>query len=268
MKGNRYHQPSSPLPVNLTTQSNFNLMKNEKPVKNQGAAQGALEIQCNSLENNASNYTLALVHELRNPLNAIMLSVESLQEKLGSNVDDKIFLDIIWRGAKRINSLVTSILESSKFDTNDRIEYSLHRLLDEVLEVVADRINIKGIALCKNYGKHDFKALINEQEMKIALTNIIINAVEAMATNNGQLSVVTKSVSGGDQFVLQIEDNGHGIGEKNLKNLFTSHVTTKKRGMGFGLAATYEILNSNHVEVSVKSREGIGTCFRLLFDTV
>lgn len=219
-----------------------------------------------NLGDSASKYLTALVHELRNPLNNIMLSVESLSERLDNDTDDKMDLDIIRRGARRINNLIDSILNLKRYDFNNQSGYSLHHLLDEVLEIAGDRIFIKHIAVHKLYETQDFTARMNEEEIKIALTNIVINAVEAMAPQDGKLSVITKSVSGGDRFLVQIADNGQGISEMNLKKIFTSHLTTKRVGTGFGLPATYDILHSNHVGISVESKEGTGTCFRLLFE--
>jgi signal transduction histidine kinase len=239
-------------------------MKNDNHDITLGIDQAAYVIQPKSWEKNASEYNSALVHEIRNPLNNIMLSVESLIDRIGSDVDDKMFLDVIWRGAKRINNLLESMLNQRMITQQN--QFSIHRLLDDVLEMVGDRIILKDIAVHINYEKQDFKAIMNEQEMKIALTNIIINAIEAMATHNGQLNIVIKSVTAKDKFIVQIKDNGCGISKKNLKNVFASHLTTKRVGLGYGLAAAYDILHSNHVEVFVKSTEGIGTCFTLLFE--
>ena len=231
---------------------------------NLAADQPVLGIQPNSFENTVSKYTSVLVHELRNPLNNIMLSVESLNDSIGSNVDDKMLLDIIWRNARRINNLVESMLHQGTITQQN--EFPIHRVLDDVLEMVEDRIILKDVAVCTHYEKPDFKAIMNEQEMKMALTNIIINAIEAVPTHTGQLNIAVKSVTGDDKFIVQIKDNGCGISKKNLKAVFASHFTTKRVGLGYGLAATYALLHSNHVEVFVESTKGIGTCFTLLFD--
>jgi C4-dicarboxylate-specific signal transduction histidine kinase len=100
--------------------------------------------------------------------------------------------------------------------------------------------------------------------MKIALTNIIVNAIDAMTTGKGQLTLITKSIE--SRYVVMINDNGCGISKENLKNIFKPYYTNKPSGLGIGLAATANILRSNNIRVNVNRRETKGTCFILLFD--
>jgi signal transduction histidine kinase len=100
--------------------------------------------------------------------------------------------------------------------------------------------------------------------MQIALTNIIINAIDAMPSENGELKLTTKSIDG--KYIIQVEDNGCGISKANLKHIFKPFFTKKPGGLGLGLATTYHILKSNHVGIDVESEEGKGTLFILSFD--
>ena len=127
-----------------------------------------------------------------------------------------------------------------------------------------DRIALKKILVTKVFAVQDDKIVLNRDMMKIALTNIIINAIDAMASEGGKLRLVTKSIHG--KYVVRIEDNGCGISKENLKNIFTPYFTNKSGGLGLGLAATYDILQSNRVGVFVASKEGVGTRFVLLLD--
>lgn len=105
---------------------------------------------------------------------------------------------------------------------------------------------------------------MNEVKMKIALTNIIINAIDAMTAGKGELRLVAKSTNG--KYRIQIADNGCGISKVNLKHIFKAYFTNKPNGLGLGLTKTYEILRSNHVWANVESEEREGTCFTLLFE--
>ncbi|MGZ5191442.1 MAG: sensor histidine kinase, partial [Flavisolibacter sp.] len=116
----------------------------------------------------------------------------------------------------------------------------------------------------KDYSAYDCQKVLNEPKMKIALTNIIVNAVEAMTGEDGKLKILTRST--GDKLIIQIEDNGCGISKENLKNIFKPYFTSKPGGLGLGLAATLDILRSNHVTVKVESEVGKGTCFILSLD--
>ena len=205
----------------------------------------------------------ALAHEVRNPLTNIKLSVVMLESVIEDN-DLKLYLDIIMRSSIRINNLVNELLKYQHEDEAQAEKYSIHQLLDEVLEMAGDRIRLKNISVSKDYAAKDCKIELNKPKMKFALTNIIVNAIDAMTTAKGQLKLVTKSME--DKYVIQIEDNGCGISKQNLKNIFKPYFTNKPGGLGLGLSTTYDILQSNHVRVTVESREGEGTRFILLFN--
>lgn len=214
------------------------------------------------LKDDAGQFASALAHEVRNPLSNINLAVEILKQMTGDD-DQKIYLDIILRASGRINSLVTDLLTSCHADEMGSGKHSIHQLLDEVLAMTQDRIRLKNIAVIKDYAKQDCVIVLNRPKMKIALTNIIINAIEAMTSGKGKLKLVTKLIDG--RYAVHIEDNGCGISKEDLKNIFKPYFTNKPGGMGLGLATTYAILLSNHVRINVESKEGGGTNFILLF---
>lgn len=208
-------------------------------------------------------FASTLAHEIRNPLTNINLSVEMLQTIIKDD-NLKRYLDIIMRGSTRINQLINEFLKYQQTDEIQGEKYSVHQLLDEVFEMAKDRIALKRILVTKEFAVQDDKIVLNRHKMKIALTNIIINAIDAMAPEGGKLRLVTKSIR--RKYVIRIEDNGCGISKENLKNMFTPYFTNKPGGLGLGLAATYDILQSNHVGVFVASKEGEGTRFVLLLD--
>jgi len=210
-----------------------------------------------------SQFVSALAHEIRNPLANINLSVDILESAVKDD-ELKTYLGIIMRSSIRINHLINDLLRYQKADEMHAERYSVHQLLDEVLEMAGDRIVLKNIAVRKMYAVQDCSIVMNRPEMKIALTNIIINAIDAMDSERRELKLVTKSIRG--KFIIEIEDNGCGISKSNLKNIFKPYFTTKPGGLGVGLGATYVILQSNHVEVKVESEAGRGTRFILLFD--
>lgn len=203
-----------------------------------------------------------MAHELRNPLTNINLSIDMLEFSI-KDKELKEYLEIIKRSSKRINILIGEYLKCQQVDEIKEENHSLHQLLDEVLEMSHDKLMLKRIAISKVYAKQDDTILMNRPKIKMALTNIIINAIDAMTTGRGELKLVTKSI--GDGYFMEIEDNGCGISKENLKYIFKPYFTNKPGGLGLGLAATDAILRSNQVEVTVESVEGVGTKFILLF---
>lgn len=207
-------------------------------------------------------FTVALIHEVRNPLTNINMAVEMLSSMV-SGEEEKEYLDIILRSSNRINSIVTDLViqQHSRIDMVEA--YSLHQLLDEALTSITDRITLKQITVIKEYAPLDYKAKMDIEKMKIALINIIINAVEAMEEKTGQLRLITTFI--GKQFTLEIKDNGCGISPATMEHIFKPYFTQKVGGLGIGLAATYSILQVNNISLKAESEVNKGTSFFLLF---
>lgn len=208
-------------------------------------------------------FSPALAHEIRNPLASIKLAVEMLQCS-APGTDQKKYLDIIMRSSVRINDLVSELLKHPHADIVQAGKYSINQLLDEVLEIAKDRIMLKNISVNKSYAAEDCTIIMDPPKMKMALTNIVINAIDAMSAGNGELKLVTKLID--ERYAIEIEDNGCGISREELKYIFKPGFTNKPGGLGLGLATTYDTLRQNHVEVNVESQPGQGTRFILLFE--
>jgi signal transduction histidine kinase len=209
-----------------------------------------------------ARFITALAHEVRNPLTNINLAVDMLAFVVNDD-EPKLYLDIIRRSSARINHLIGDLLKYQEPDKAEGNGYSMHRLLDEVLERAADRIRLKNIAVRKEYALQDKQIMMDKGKIMIALTNIVINALDAMSSENGELRLTEGLVD--DHYSLQIGDNGCGIPAEHLQEIFKPYFTRKPGGLGLGLSTTWDILEANHIRMNVESREGEGTCFTLLF---
>ena len=216
-----------------------------------------------NVQKESNQFAFALAHEVRNPLATIFLSVQMLRSPIRAP-NHKLYLDIIMKAAGQINDLITDLLTSRQPGEMHLEKCTIHQLLDEALAMTEDRIILKNISVRKDYSTLDCKILVNKQTIKIALTNIIINAIDAMQSQNGKLKLITRSING--KCIIEIEDNGIGISKENLKNLFIPYFTDKPGGMGLGLSTTMNILQANHATVDVQSGEGKGTRFILCFE--
>ena len=204
-----------------------------------------------------------LVHELRNPLTNIMLTIHLLESKILDD-NDRLYMDIIKRSSAKINDLVNDLLKGEQEQQIQTEEYSIHQLLDEVIEMASDKIMLKNIVVKRNYASYDLRIKMDMPKIKIALTNIIINAIDAMSSEKGVLKLGTKIIKG--RYAVSIQDNGSGISKENLPLIFNPYFTNKPGGIGVGLAATKDILLSNQIGVRVESVMGYGTRFILLFE--
>jgi PAS domain S-box-containing protein len=200
-----------------------------------------------------------LAHEVRNPLTKIILSTEYLKNEISD--ENQEFLNIIKRNSKRINDLVSELLDSNQYHKLNLKINPLQEVINEALKEVEDRIDLKKIKVNLTSLPHEALALIDNDKMRIALTYILVNAIEAMNAETGELNISIHAQS--DLYVIEIKDNGIGISEENLKKLFQPYFTTKTTGLGLGLAAANAILQSHKAEIEVLSTLGIGTTFAI-----
>ncbi len=224
---------------------------------------GLLFVPPGRTDNDTAAFLPALAHEVRNPLSTINLAVEML--KLSSLDEEQIqFLAMINRGSDRIKELINNLLTSVRLHETAFELYSPQQLLEEALMMTKDRILLKNITVSKEYTEIECRVMANKENMKIALSNIIINAIDAMPSKGGRLRLVTNST--GNRNTVEIQDNGIGISKEHLKCIFNPYFTNKLGGLGLGLSVTLDILRANHASVDVRSEEGAGTCFMLSFD--
>lgn len=207
-----------------------------------------------------------LAHEVKNPLTTIVLSADQLQMELPEDVlnESGDLIEVIQRNCNRINQLVTQLLESTRFSELDIGNHSINELLDEALEQVKDRIQIKGFEIIKEYQNDVCNIDVDGEKIKIALINLLVNAVEAMPKEGGKLYL--KTYIKDELCRLEIQDNGVGIPKENLERLFEPFYTSKEGGSGLGLTNTQNIILSHGGSIRVKSEEGNGTTFIITFN--
>lgn len=207
-----------------------------------------------------------LAHEVKNPLTTILLSADQLHMELPENVlaESGDLIDVIRRNCDRINHLVTQLLDSTRFTELDAKSHSINTLLDEALEHVQDRLEFKGITIQKQYQAEICDIEVDGEKVKIALINLLVNAIEAMPTKSGKLML--KTTIKNNQCRIEIKDNGEGIPKDNLERLFEPFFTSKTSGSGLGLTNTQNIILSHGGSIRVKSEIGRGTSFLISFN--
>lgn len=206
-----------------------------------------------------------LAHEVRNPLNNINMSVEQLTHDPVSE-EAPVFLDIIQRNSKRIGDLITELLDTSRPTELVFENCTIQSVMDESIAEALDRITLQRTNMQIRYCNEPCMISANKEKLKIAFLNIIINAVEAMPIGNGELDIdiATNNVI----HTVIIKDNGCGIPEDHISRLFEPYFTSKRNGMGLGLAATLNILQSHKAHIDVTSVINQGTTFTISFPSV
>jgi PAS domain S-box-containing protein len=212
----------------------------------------------------AGRLVRTLAHEVRNPLNNINLSVEHLRDEVKENENTDLYLGIIQRNSMRIGALITELLNSSRQQEMKLEPEILQSVIDESITETLDRLTLRGINMQIKYPDEPVMVKVDKEKLKLAFSNIIVNATEAITGPGGKISIMVES---NEKFhSVTISDNGCGISEENISRLFEPYFTSKRNGMGLGLASTLNIVQSNKATIDVKSQVNVGTAFTITFE--
>lgn len=206
-----------------------------------------------------------LAHEVKNPLTNITLSADQLRNELPEATLQETgdLIDIIQRNAIRINQLVSELLYSTRFTELRLGVHSINTLVDQALEMANDSISLNKIAVEKHYSTDICDVEVDPEKVKIALLNLIVNAVEATEPEKGKILIHTTAKD--NRCIVEITDNGPGIPAEQLDHLFEPFFTSKEKGTGLGLTNTQNIILSHKGAIRVKSEPGRGTSFIVSF---
>jgi len=223
--------------------------------------------QLKSVEKFTSTGRIArtIAHEVRNPLTNISLASEQLKDFAHQHPESDLLLDMIGRNVTRINQLVSELLNSTRFAQLEYAPSDINQLLDETLELAADRIELNKIRVEKHYELDICEILMDREKIKLAFLNIIVNAIEAMPSEGGILHISTRKSA--DRCVVEIKDNGSGMDEDTLQKLFEPYFTGKAKGNGLGLTNTQNIILNHKGNINVNSRKGEGSSFIITLST-
>jgi two-component system nitrogen regulation sensor histidine kinase GlnL len=217
-----------------------------------------------------------IAHEIKNPLVGVRGAAQLLKSELrsGKDVGDSRsmveYLDVILKEADRLNSVLEGILDFTRVKPREMRKHNIHSILDRVLLLNEESARRSGIILSRLYDPSLPEVLGDADQLIQVFLNIIRNAVEAMP-GGGKLTVVTRM---SDQFtsvqadgkkhrlmVVKVGDTGPGIRQEHLQDIFAPFFTTKDKGVGLGLALSYQIVQEHLGTIRVESQEGEGTTF-------
>ena len=236
--------------------------------------------------------TAGIAHEVKNPLNAMMIHLELLRTKiratqaapqpeavaaaggmlgLGPNRNQALtspvqgaldHVSIIESEIRRLDEVVQGFLKFTRPEDLRLQPVKVNALMDEILPIIETEAS-----------KHNVKVTVDVPQvvpavngdsamLRQAFLNLAINACQAMP-NGGSLRLKSGPSSRGRVEVL-VQDTGVGIAPEHLSKIFNLYFTTKERGTGIGLSMVYRIIQMHDGEVEVQSTPGRGTTFRVL----
>lgn len=203
-----------------------------------------------------------VAHELNTPLAYMLGNLELLQlQPLTQSQGEMI--KAVQQGAERIRDMAQRLLDFSRPSQDAPAPVSPNRLIDRALDLCYYQIRQAGVTLQKRLGEDVPEVLGIANQLEMALTNLILNAVQAMS-RGGTLTI--SSGIEGEQVLISVADTGTGIPDKIRDSLFEPFVTTKPagKGTGLGLSTVLMIVESHKGHIDFTSEAGVGTTFRIL----
>jgi two-component system, NtrC family, sensor histidine kinase HydH len=216
-----------------------------------------------------------LAHEIRNPLGVIKGSAEMLTQKLQAS--DEIARELagyISTEVNRLGALVTEFLDFARPLHAQPQPADLPALLDHVLQIVADRFNLKPqkgkpVRVERHYASGLPLVPLDESLCEQAFLNLVQNAYEAMQEQDhgGTLRVDVQLATQNDRegVELRLADSGPGVPKELREEIFNPFVTTKKTGVGLGLSIVSKVVDGHHGSIRVENTSGGGAVFTLFF---
>jgi len=205
--------------------------------------------------------TSGVGHEVKNPINAIVVHLELLKTKLGSATGPaNRHLDVIDSEIHRLDRVVQTLVDFSRPVEVKLVEYDLRHAVSDVVALAEAEMSTRQVKLTCSLPNYPMVAKVDVDLLKQAVLNVVQNGAQSMP-DGGRLVVML--LEDGKSAVIQVEDEGGGIPDDLRERIFDLYFTTKKGGSGIGLAMTYRILQLHHGSIDVQSELGRGSVFQL-----
>jgi len=218
------------------------------------------EIEMSRRLSASGRLTRGVAHEVKNPINAIVLHLQLLRNKLAhQEPDTRRHMDIIDTEIRRLDRVVQTLVDFTRPRDLHLEEVDLRRLMEDVAQLAAPDAEQHGVTIQRHMPEQRLAIKVDLDLMKQALLNVVINGVQAMP-QGGLLTISARREN--NAVVAEIRDEGGGIPQDMHDKIFELYFTTKKEGSGIGLAQTYQILQWHYGSVDFESVEGTGTIFR------
>jgi signal transduction histidine kinase len=206
--------------------------------------------------------TSGVAHEVKNPINAIVVHLELLREKMREiDPDTRRHMDIIGREIHRLDRVVQVLVDFNRPVELRLVDFDLRRLVEDVVLLAAPEAARQGVTLETRLTSTPLPVRADSDLIKQALLNVILNGVQAM-NDGGVLNIAAGRQDAAA--TIEVRDEGGGIPPEVRDKVFNLYFTTKKTGSGIGLAMSYRVLQLHNGAIDFVTEMGRGTTFRLL----
>jgi signal transduction histidine kinase len=206
-----------------------------------------------------SRISSGVAHEVKNPLNAILLHVEVARSKISRGDTDVVEqMEIISREILRLDRVVRTFLDFTRPVELQLDNVPMQELVREIVELAGPQTKAANIQMTVHEEAEGVEVRVDRDLLKQAMLNVVVNAIQAMP-KGGELHF--EASANEETAELRISDSGEGIPDELREKIFRLYFTTKRQGSGIGLAMTFRIVQLHDGTIDFTSEPGKGTTF-------
>ncbi len=195
-----------------------------------------------------------IAHEIRNPLTSINAFIDLIPYKIEDEEFRRQLVTITKKEINRMNELITQLIDYTKPKLSVPKLFYSGEVLKEVLILFSNQFSKNKIKVINESRKVPIYA--DESQVKQILVNLILNSIDAIK-EGGEIRLSTYKVD--ERCFIEIKDNGCGIANEYMDKIFNPFFTLKPQGTGIGLAVTLKLVEENGGNISIESKEEVGT---------
>jgi len=210
----------------------------------------------------------AIAHEIRNPLNYINLTLDHLQASFApEDAEKRERFSSLTKQVKaevaRIEARISEFLNYSRPPQLEPQSVDLLATTRDAVRIFEPQAAESNVAITVEVQGELPKIIADRESLRSAITNLIINGLQAMDGSGGRLAIVLSSEDEPRRARIDVTDNGRGIAPEDISKVFEPYYSTKDTGTGLGLAIVKKAVDDHHGSISVKSKVGEGTTFTI-----
>src|SRR6266566_588985 len=206
-----------------------------------------------------------IAHEIRNPLVAVKTFLDLLPQRLEDHEFLSHFRELSLGELRRVTDLIADLLALGKSKTAERRSVELGPTLEPVVRLMESTARKRHIEVAAAFDPRVPPAWADPDQLKQIIVNLLLNAIETSSAGGHVWLKVRPAPPG--SVVLEVRDDGPGIPADQLENIFHPFFTTKETGTGLGLALVHQMVVEHGGEITVESRVGRGSAFRVTLPT-
>lgn len=201
-----------------------------------------------------------MAHEIKNPLASISTGIEFVSEKLPPDDSVKGYMEMILKEIYRLDRLIKNLLSFASRKPLNKVPVNIFEILNECITLLTPEIIGKDIKLKTDFEENELVVYLDPDQFKEVVLNLVRNAIDAI-DKDGEVELGFKRM--GSSVIFWCKDNGKGIREEYVHNIFEPFFSTKKGGSGLGLAIVHKIVEDHGGKIEVESDYGRGTIFKV-----